>query len=480
VLTLAFVQVNSIVKTLSPQYRTCLYLSLALTLTACSGAQLKQNNELDSVLISGNYRDAAMMAEQRMGVKVVKDPTAERIPIVYKPKFVLQHLEAAEAWRMAGDAARSIEHYDAAESALGDVGENVAGSVVGKVGASLINETLSTYMPSPAESILINYYKALVFWSAGKGDLARVELNRADDRTRRAVERYSKEIEAAQAQAEKQKSDQTYSNPKVSGPINAQFPEMAKWAPYAEFMVPPATYLHALYLASSQVPSDHEKALELYERLGGIVGEQATLKADHAEISGKGLCAGAQCVWVLIEQGQGPELQERKFSYAAFTGTGVVNVQMALPALVSRFDPALSQCAIVYQENSEDCQSFASMDRVIQTEFSKRFPGIVTRAVVSTVVKAVAQDQVAQQGGYFAGLAASIVTGAITTADIRMWRAMPSAFTLNRFNRNGSRKLVLEISGHTVEVELSETGNQLVHVKAPVAQIKPVVTIVNL
>lgn len=456
-----------------------LMIAATLLLVGCAGQQAKANLELDTILASGNYADAARTAEARMGLK--SDPQSpDQAAVVYNPKHVLLHMEAAEAWRMSGDTERAIEHYDAAESALGDTSENVAGNVAGKVGAALVNETLSTYTPSPAESILINYYKALIFWSAGKPDLARVELNRADDRTRRAVERYTKEIEAASEEAKKKKSDQTYSNPQVASTIDAQFPEMAAWAPYAEFIVPPATYLQALFLGTSSDSGDREKARGIYERLAGIVGPQEAINEDITEVADKGLCVTDDCIWVLVENGLGPELQERKFSYPAFSGNGIVNVQMALPALVSRFDPAVSNCVIAYGGGESHCEPFASMDRVIQTEFSKRFPGIVTRAVVSTVVKAVAQDQASRQGGLLGGLVAAIVSDAVTTADIRMWRSMPSQFTLNRLHRNGEPTVHLTINGQTTDIDISGTGRRLVHVKSASAHLPPTITVVSI
>lgn len=459
--------------------RAIVALALGTTLVGCAGSQHKANLEMDTALNAGNYTEAALIAERRMGIESGPEDV-ERAPVVYQPKHVLSHLDAAESWRMAGNTQRSLDHYDAAESALGDVGANVAGSAAGKIGASLVNETLTTYMPSPAESILINYYKALMFWSGGKSDLARVELNRADDRTRRAVERYTKEIESAQREAEAKKSDQTYSNPEVAGKINEQFPEMSQWAPYAEFIVPPATYLQAFFLGVSGVPSDREKSRELYERLTGIVGEHSALRADVADIEKQGLCPEADCVWVLVERGQGPELQERKFSYPVFTGNGIVNVGMALPALVSRFNPAVSDCTIRHGEEALSCEPFASMDRVIQTEFSKRFPGIVTRAVVSTVVKAVAQDQVSRQAGLLGGLLAAVVSDAVTTADIRIWRSMPGEFTLNRVRRNGAPSMTVEVGGQAVEVPLAASGNALVHIKAPLPYLEPALTVVSL
>lgn len=452
-------------------------VTMAVLLGGCAGAQLKKNQELDAVLATGDYRQVATIAEDRMGLDTVAEGEP-REPVRYSPKHVLEHLEAAEAWRMLGDQDRALEHYDAAESALGDVDENTGGKAMGKVGAALINETLATYTPSPAESVLINYYKALMFWAAGRADFARVELNRGDERTRRAVERYAKELEKAQAEAAKNNSNHTYDNPAVAQSVGGQFPEMSQWQPYAEFVLPPATFLQALYLAHSGEPADREKSRELYERLLGIVGGHPVLEADYAELSQPGFCGQSDCVWILVERGHGPELRERRFDYPVVTHDGLVSVQLALPALASRFDPALDDCHILQGAETIDCLPFASMDRVIQTEFSKRFPGIVTRAMVSSVVKALAQNEANKRGGLLAGMLTQVLTSSVTTADIRMWRSMPGDFTLNRVRRT-AEPLQLEIAGRVVEVPLRD-GNQLIHIKVPRSYLPPSITVVGI
>ena len=84
-----------------------LAMGVVVLLSGCAGAQLKDNVELDSALLVGNYGDAALIAERRMGIEESADP-AIREPVAYQPKHVLAHLEAAEAWRMLGDLDRSI------------------------------------------------------------------------------------------------------------------------------------------------------------------------------------------------------------------------------------------------------------------------------------------------------------------------------------------------------------------------------------
>lgn len=446
---------------------------LAMLLSGCSGMQIKKNVELDTLLAQGDFRAAALLAEDRMGLD---PPDAEgQLPEVeLRPKNTLEHLEAAEAWRMTGENARAITHFDASEVALGDVENNPSGQFAGKVGAAIFNEALTSYVPSPAEAVMINYYKALTFLESGQTEFARVELNRADERIRRSVERYAKELDAARAEAEKNKSNQTYDNPEVASTINAQYPEMAQWKPYTDFVVPPATYLKALFLATSDVPSDREKSIELFERLQGIVGQHQTIGSDLEGLRSGSLCESKRCVWVLIERGLGPEIRERRFGYPVFTGNSVVSVELALPALVERFDQELRACQIVIGTESTLCEEFATMDRVIQTEFKKRFPGIVTRAVVSAVVKGVAQDQMAQRGGIWGQLLAPVLSSALTAADMRSWRSVSSSFSVNRIAvAEDAEYVTIRVGAEEHQIPLQDHQQSLVYVKKPKAYVAP-------
>lgn len=465
--------------------RTITLLSATMVLLAgCASMMAARNDEMDGVLVTGNFKAAAMLAESRLGYA---QPADGGLPeVTFRQANVLDHLDAAEAWRLAGDKKRAIAHYDAAEEALKDVElQGVATSASKQVGAALLNDTVLDYKPSPAEAILINYYKSIAFLSQGDKDSARVELNRADDRTRRAVERYEAEIVAAQAEAEGE-GDSSYSNPAVGGAIDGQFPEFNEWTPYKEFIVPPATYLQALFLARSKDPSDRQRGSELYKRVLGVAESNPALQQDAKEAAAGKLCPANNCVWVLVEHGRGPVLEERRMDLPIPTLThGMIMVSFALPALVSRSN---GDTAVPFgvQLDAATIQPLpmAEMDRVIQTEFKKRFPGIATRAVISATVKAVAQKAVTDQGGAYApvmNLFASVMTVATTAADTRMWRSMPGQFALARTTKS-SKVPTLRVAAGTevVPVTIPPAGSHLVYIKSVAPGIAPVVEVINI
>lgn len=440
---------------------------------------VQENQAVDQLIVTGKYADVAQRAEARMGLKPGRD--GKPAEIVFKPANVLDHLEAAEAWRLAGDLERALAHYDAAESALSDVDtENRAAQGGRQVGAVLLNDLVLNYKPSPAESVLINYYKSLIFIQNGDHSNARVELNRAADRIRRAEERYAAELREAQKEAADQSKPRVALNdPSVGSVLSTHFPEMQRWKPYAVFDVPAANYLNALFLSRSSDAADQQRARDALQRVVGVTGN-AVAANDYRELSRGRLCPKRDCIWIVGEYGQGPHLVERRFALPVPTSNGLVTLSMALPALESRSNGAPPAFQIYANSTALGLTELMSMDQVVQTEFKKRFPGIVTRSVMGAVVKAVAQESVNREAGPIAGLFANLLAIGTTSADVRMWRSMPGHVAVARLDRNAAQRLVLRHAGGEELLVLPENGPVLIHVKQPDARAKPVIAVVSL
>lgn len=454
--------------------------ALAL-LQGCAAMQASRNSDMDSRILAGDFKGAATLSETRLGFAAGPDGALPQVNFVRAN--VLDHLDAGGAWGLAGDPDRAIQHLDAVEEALKDVeGQNLAASGAKQLGATLLNDSMLDYVPSPAEAILVNYYKSLAFLRKGEPGNARVELNRADDRTRRAVDHYAKEIEAAQAAAAGK--DGSYSDESVKSGVDSQFPEMSQWAPYKEFVVPPVTYLHALFLSRSNAPGDRQRGAELFARVRGLIDANETVDQDAKEAARGGACPTNDCVWVLAEQGLGPELQERRLDVIVPTFQGPITVAFALPALKSRLESDPVPLKVVAGDASFNPQPLGSMDRVIQTEFQRRFPGIVTRALVSATLKAVAQKQINDNAGQYGALfsiAGNLMASMTSAADVRSWRTLPGQFSVGRLRKKGGlTSLTIETISGSVPVELPRKGSQLVHIRAVSSSTAPIVEVLNI
>ena len=177
-------------------------VSVGVTLLIISGLQgctsiQTRNDALDKQLATGDFTAAAISIESDMGFKS-KDPN--QLPDVeFKSRNVLDHLDAGKAWLLAGNSHRALDHFDAAESSLNDIdSDGNFSSGLQQVSGAILGDSTMSYKPSPSESVLINYYKSIIFMEKGDYSNARVELNRAGERTKRAVDRYSRELIAAQ------------------------------------------------------------------------------------------------------------------------------------------------------------------------------------------------------------------------------------------------------------------------------------------
>jgi hypothetical protein len=446
-------------------------LAAMAVLQGCSATVETRNTSIDGLLVSGNYRAAAELAETRLAYPSAK--SGERSPVVLRERNVLDHLEAAEAWRLSGDPLRAIEHFDAAEHSLRGI-EDVGGGVLAarQAGAVLLGDGSMPYLPSPSEAVLINYYKAIAFLEVGDPDNARVELNRSEERTRRAVERYQKEITEATAEVATQGVEAV----PTDSVMGTYFPEMRRWESYESFVLPPAVYLQALFLGITGSGTDLERARNLMQRVAAITRNPVVVE-DYQRLGQGLLCPEADCVWVIAEHGLGPQLVERRFDLPLPTSDGVVLLSLALPALESR-TPRSTPSFVLHAANGPvTLSTLATMDQVVQTEFEKRFPGMVMRAVAGAVVKAVAQEEAYKQGGLLAGLIANIVTLATTNADLRMWRSMPGVFSVARFERGTEERLVLRSSVGEQWIELNGNGPMIVHIKQLNLTAQPVVTV---
>ncbi|SIT72405.1 hypothetical protein SAMN05216526_1642 [Ectothiorhodosinus mongolicus] len=447
-----------------------LLLVLALGLQGCGATLQTRNANLDNQLATGDFVGAALAVEQSMGL--ASRDVNNLPPVEFKSRNVLDHLDAAKAWLLAGDDQRAMQHFEAAEIVLGDVDRdgNIARGAQ-QVGGALLGDGAMVYRPSPSEAVLINYYKAILFMRDGRHDDARVELNRADERTRRAVARYSRELDEARSEARQRGASEV----NASSFAATHYPEMQTWQPYTDFVLPPATYLQALFLGLQGNASDTESARNLMQRVVDMT-DNPSAHRDLQMLSQGNLCPENNCVWVISEHGLGPTLVEKRVDLPVPTSNGFVVVSIALPSLVTRTNDATPYFRLVSGQNEFSLEPLASMDRTVQTEFTKRFPAMVARATAGAVARAVVQDEIGRRHGALAGFVASVASMATTNADVRMWRSMPGGFSAARYSyQPGSTITIRSVSGDQT-VTLNGTGPQIIYIKQVGPTAAPIVT----
>ena len=434
----------------------------------------ENNDELASfnnLFSEGKYNEAAQFALTCKGDKACDSSK------------LLQSLQAAAALRCAGKLTESNEIFDECEEVIKYHDKKFMGcDAVSNFEALLVNDSMLDYEGAEYDGIMINTYKALNFWKAGKIDLARTEFNRALERQTRAKERYADKIQKqkeaiAQKQDEEQKKaasagnseppldyQKNLANPEVEKILQQEYSTLYEFQAYPDFINPFATYLAGLFFMSQ---GDYSNSVNYLKEAYGMVDKNSVVADDFAAVNKKK--SSKKFVWIIFENGLGPEKEEFRMDLPLFIVSDKVQYTgIALPKL--RLRESAYPHLTVKVNGKDACKTsvMASMDRVVQTEFKNEYDFILTRAIMCTLSKTYGQYQAQKKYGDWGGLAAAVYQAATTSADLRIWTSLPKEFQVAKVQtpKNGSLTLSPP-SGGDITVQVAPEKSSLVYVKIP-------------
>lgn len=469
-------------------------IALALLVAGCSSlVQRDQMARFNTAYGGGQY----VMAAESMQVEADSSDEPQS-PMADSGQYVLEWLHQGEAYRLAGEFDQSVQAFDRAEASMKYLDtESTLANFAGDVASVILNDSSRDYRALMSEGILVNTYKGLDFLALGNADNARVEFNRADDRTRRAVDYFSDDIRSEQQRLQEDNTNaqlvnRTLDSRDLQKALNESYGNPSSWSVYPEYIVPASTYLHGLYfLAASTGGSDTEKALTSLHRVAGMTPDNATLAGD-VELA-EALSSGRQSrrdlppqVWVMYENGLGPVLEEIRFDVPLFISrhgeSQVIFAVVALPRYRDRTAVPGELTVLAGNEQSVSTEAVANMGKVIRTEMQDRFTGVLIRAVSSSVIKAFIQSQAAESMGPLGQFGAILYTVSTTQADLRGWQAMPDHWSVARLDRPEDGRVTLVDSGQGTlgELDLPPWPFTLVYVKRPTAEGPATVMVLDL
>lgn len=361
------------------------------------------------------------------------------------------------------DKAEEIYKIDAdMDNALNNVGES-AKSV-------LVNNNVNEYEGCTYEKVMVNTYKGLNFLSLSDKDNARVEFNRAIDRQRRAKEYFEKEILEKQAKSKDNPNTTVAQNQQTIGVINQAYAGDFDFTAYPDFVNPFTTYMSGLFFlldGSYNKASDLWKEALLMDPLNPVYKEDLALAEAMANASNKSM--KQKYAWVIYENGRGMAKDEIRIDIPLFLVTKkVFYTGIALPKLKKRNE---SYAHLSLRQNNTELAKttmVANMDAVIQTEFSKKFPLIVSEAILNTVAKTVSQQQLQKKTGLVGGLLGAVYQGMTNKADVRSWTALPKNFQIARVPLNGMPLEIVTDNGTIITKEtIPQHNNAIIYVKSP-------------
>ena len=444
----------------------CLVLAViaAIFVSGCSSFQ--QRDQLAS------FNEAYVTGDYNAALKAVSFTVSENKPVDSR-EHLLELLHQGEMYRLTGRYVESAEAFDLAEAGMKflDTEGLLARASQGFM-AVMVNDSERDYEALMSETVLVNTYKGLAFLALGNNDYARVEFNRADDRTRRAVDYFRKEIaeqQAALTTAARNGNSQasmvrsSLGNRNFQSAVDSQYGAPSSWSVFSEFIVPSSTYLHGIYFLANAA--------------GG---------ADYEQAGTQSLAGLSPQVWLVYENGLGPVLRESRLDVPLFLIRGNQQVPayfgIALPVYAERsavpgnIGVAGDRGEVVRTERISD------MGKVIRTEMKERFSGVLARAVTSAISKAVLQNEAAEQFGPWGQLFSAVFTVATTQADLRSWQALPDHWQAARIDRpdNGRLTLLGERGELLGTLEIPQQPFTLVYVKRPTLKAPATVMIMDL
>ena len=197
---------------------------------------------------------------------------------------------------------RSIAAFDAAARRIDDFEAAAKISVGSEAGALFTNQANLPYRGRAYDKVMLHTYQALNYLQLADHDAARVELNRALQRQRDAVEANAKRIEEAQRLAAEAKSggvkddqgrqgssydvDRAKSDPKTAAGIaGVESKFNAAILPYGDYVNPFTTFLDALVFTHLGADaSDLERARKSWERVVNFAPNNPHARADYIAV----------------------------------------------------------------------------------------------------------------------------------------------------------------------------------------------------
>jgi uncharacterized protein len=396
----------------------------------------------------------------------------------------------------ASYARRSLAAFDGAEVKVNEWEEKARIKVASQGISIITNQATLPYRGRAYDKVLLNTYQALNYLQLGQIDPARVQLNRALQRQRDAVELNQKRLAEAQDEAnqaregnvtdESGKPASSYdvdraradgsTGPALDAALAQSTPPLAK--AYGDYVNPFAVFMDGLFFSiCGENGSDWERGRKSIERVSQLVSDNPYLADEvaQANAAAEGKAPGA-VTYVIFETGTGPARDQVRIDIPTFVATSRLSyVGAAFPKLTFN-DDYLSSLNVTASGQTFTTATLAEMDSVVANDFKNEWPSVVTKTLVSAATKAVAlgvmQKQLSDQSqiaGLLGGLALGGLSAGTTIADTRTWLTLPKQFQYARFPTPADRQITLTAGGQTKILTLDPGTVNVVYVKSVAA-----------
>ena len=364
---------------------------------------------------------------------------------------------------------KSNEYFDIAEEEYKKIDiENSLFNLSQGTKEVLVNNNINRYEGNIYERIMVNSYKALNFASLGDHINARVEFNRALDRQRRAKEFFAKEIENRKQnlyQQKNQRTKQLVENSQTQNIVYDKYNDLLNgFQAYPDFINPFSTYMAGIYFF---LQKDYQKARSLLSESLKMNPNNQQIKEDYLlnEKYLKGNKKENSFIWLIYENGEGVFTVEKRLDIPLFlVSRKVLYTSISLPSLKQR-----SESYEYLQIDGKQTQEICSMDNIIKTEFKKRFPFILSKAILNSLTKTLAQYEFQRNGDLLGTFLSIAYQGLTTKADVRSWGNLPKLFESKRIELNGEPVIIRDDKGNMIKsISIPKGKDAIIYIKSEI------------
>ena len=399
---------------------------------------------------------------------------------------LIYELEAGLLYAAAGDGEHSRAALDHADQEMWRYLDSEPDVRVSEQAVAILtNQTAVPYRGTTYDRILCSTYQALNHLDRGDLESAGVSLRRSYEWQRDAIDKNAKEIEGLEAKASEHAgsngydSRRTMDDPGVKDGLASAYGAIKDMKGYAEFAVPYSSYLQAVQQMLTGRRDAAAQATVGFRKVAGMLRDAdrgyAEADAREAEAASTGDSPAPSTVYVIVESGMGPALEEFKISLPLFIRQ-VPYVGAAFPVL--RFHPpGPSGFTARAAGNGYPSSLLTDMDSVVAGDFNRRLPAIIALTIVSSGSKAVgtyflqesALGNNNKSSAWLVSLAGAVYQLATNSADLRIWLTRPKEVLYARFPAPADGFVSLELGdGQRIgPIAVESKGSTLVHVRVP-------------
>ncbi|ODN42704.1 COG3014 family protein [Piscirickettsia litoralis] len=387
---------------------------------------------------------------------------------------LLYLLELGRTQQLAGQYEKSLKTY---QKAIGMIDKNhqkpiVQLSHIGVTGASfLTNDNAIPFTSSSYEEVMAHQYQALNYFALGNLSGALVEVRRADEVQRKALERNQKELDEAKKVAAKQNYDESQVwSKKQFDSFNAVAAKVR-----SSFLNAYTFYFSGLlYELSGSLNDayiDYKKALKLEPnnpylqedvlRLAKLLNMDNDLSYYRKYLKRKVITPAANqgTLVVLFESGFVPAKQQFKLPLP--TGAGVIAI--AIPYYSTPWqNPVPLRITGGNNHVIGKTSMLVSVQALAAKALQEKMPWIIAREVARSIAKAAITYKLQKEGDGLAAFMSSLYNVVSAQADLRSWLTLPrQAQVLQKIMRKGHQELTLNYQGLTKKASVDIKPGQM-------------------